>query len=130
MLIPPGFGTIVPYLFVSNSESYVDIIIKTFGAVELGRSLDPNGRIANCQLRIGTTTFMISETTAQYPPSRSALYIYVEDADDTMKLALENGFQHEMDVQKMPYGDRQGGVRDPSGNIWWISQRLIDRAYF
>ncbi len=27
------------------------------------------------------------------------------------------------------YGDRQGGVRDAWGNIWWISQRLVDGPY-
>ena len=29
----------------------------------------------------------------------------------------------------MPYGDRQGGVRDAHGNVWWISQRLVDAPY-
>jgi len=28
----------------------------------------------------------------------------------------------EMAGSDMPYGDRQGGARDPHGNIWWISQ--------
>ena len=35
----------------------------------------------------------------------------------------------EMDVADMPYGDRQGGVRDPHGNIWWISQRTVEAPY-
>jgi PhnB protein len=34
-----------------------------------------------------------------------------------------------MEVADMPYGDRQGGVEDPSGNIWWISQRLVEEPY-
>jgi PhnB protein len=25
-----------------------------------------------------------------------------------------------------PYGDRLGGVRDAQGNLWWISQRLVE----
>jgi PhnB protein len=29
----------------------------------------------------------------------------------------------------MPYNDRQGGVADPSGNIWWLSQRLVPGPY-
>ena len=29
----------------------------------------------------------------------------------------------------MPYGDRQGGVRDAHGNLWWISQRLVEEPY-
>jgi PhnB protein len=34
-----------------------------------------------------------------------------------------------MEVADMPYGDRQGGVRDAWGNLWWISQRLVDAPY-
>lgn len=130
MIIPTGFGTVVPYLFVANCSTYIESLKTVFGADELGRSLDPEGRIANCQLRIGTTILMVSEASKEYPPSSAAHYLYVENADATMKRALDNGFQHEMDVFDMPYGDRQGGVRDLSGNIWWISQRLVDEDYF
>jgi PhnB protein len=35
-----------------------------------------------------------------------------------------------MKVADMPYGDRQGGVRDIAGNIWWVSQRLTAEPYF
>jgi PhnB protein len=35
-----------------------------------------------------------------------------------------------MEVTDMPYGDRQGGVRNPSGNIWWVSQRLTAAPSF
>jgi PhnB protein len=31
-----------------------------------------------------------------------------------------------MAVGDMPYGDTQGGARDTDGNIWWISQRLVE----
>jgi hypothetical protein len=34
-----------------------------------------------------------------------------------------------MDVDDMPYGDRQGGVRDPAGNIWWVSHRTTADPY-
>jgi hypothetical protein len=29
----------------------------------------------------------------------------------------------------MPYEDRQAGVIDASGNIWFISRRLVEEAY-
>ena len=28
-----------------------------------------------------------------------------------------------------PYDDRQGGVKDPCGNLWRLSARLVDRPY-
>jgi len=32
-------------------------------------------------------------------------------------------------VSEAVRGDRQGGVADPSGNIWWLSQRLVAGPY-
>jgi PhnB protein len=55
--------------------------------------------------------------------------LYVENADAAMRRALEHGAHLEMAVADMPYGDRQGGVRDAHGNIWWISQRLVHEPY-
>jgi PhnB protein len=46
-----------------------------------------------------------------------------------MKSALDAGAKLEMAVADMPYGDRQGGVRDAHGNIWWISQGLVTASY-
>jgi PhnB protein len=55
---------------------------------------------------------------------------YVEEADHAMQTALLHGGVKIMDVANMPYGDRQAGIKDPAGNIWWISQRLLDTPYF
>ncbi len=73
---------------------------------------------------------MISEASDDFPPSSAAFYLYVADADAAMKRALEAWAEKIMDATDMPYGDRQGGVRDPSGNIWWVSQRLSPAPYF
>jgi PhnB protein len=72
---------------------------------------------------------MVSEATERYPAMAAAFYLYVSDADAAMKRALENGAILEMEVADMPYGDRQGGVRDQHGNIWWISQRTVEEPY-
>ncbi len=46
-----------------------------------------------------------------------------------MQRALDAGASLVMAVTDMPYGDRQGGVSDPSGNLWWVSQRMIEEPY-
>ncbi|WP_435106395.1 VOC family protein [Arhodomonas sp. AD133] len=72
---------------------------------------------------------MVSEASADYPAMPAAYYLYVADANAAMERALAHGASLEMAVADMPYGDRQGGVRDAHGNIWWISQRLVERPY-
>lgn len=129
MYIPTGFGTITPYFFVKNAERFVSFLVKGFGGTEVLRSLRPDGRIANAQVRIGTSTIMASEAGDSYPPMPTACYIYVEDAGKAMEQAIAAGGILEMEVSDMPYGDRQGGIRDPHGNIWWVSQRLVQAPY-
>lgn len=63
------------------------------------------------------------------PPLTTGTESDVADADAAMKRALEHGAKLEMAVVDMPYGDRQGGVRDAHGNIWWISQRTVHEPY-
>ena len=72
---------------------------------------------------------MVSEATERYPAMVAAFCLYVSDADAAMKRALEGGASLEMGVGDMPYGDRQGGVRDNRGNIGWISQRTVEEPY-
>ncbi|WP_428331777.1 VOC family protein [Novosphingobium sp.] len=81
-------------------------------------------------MKFDTATIMISEASDEFPPSSAAFYLYVDDADASMERALTAGAEKIMDAADMPYGDRQGGVRDRSGNIWWVSQRLSANPYF
>jgi PhnB protein len=80
-------------------------------------------------MKLGTSTVMVSEATERYPPMSAAFYLYVADAETSVKRALQHGGTLEVEVADMPYGDRQGGVRDPHGNIWWISQRTAERPH-
>jgi PhnB protein len=89
----------------------------------------PDGRIANAQAKLGTSHVMVSEASGPYLPMSSAYCLYVEEAVASMARALAHGATLAMEVADMPYGDRQGGVRDTHGNIWWISQRLVHAPY-
>lgn len=129
MYIPPGFSTVTPYFLVRGAARFVDFLVSGLGGTEVLRTLGPDGRIANAQVRIGTSTIMASEAAGRYPPMPSACYLYVADADEAMAQALAAGGVLEMEVGDMPFGDRQGGITDPHGNTWWISQRLVRAPY-
>ena len=129
MYLPTGFNTVTPYFFVENAEQFVAFLVNGLGGVEVHRSVRPDGRIANAQVRIGTTTVMASEAGGRYGAMPASCYLYVEDADQATTRALAAGASLEMDVADMLYGDRQGGIRDPHGNLWWISQRMVQAPY-
>lgn len=129
MYIPDGYGTVFPYLFVAGADAYAGFLARVFAADELGRTVLPDGRIANIRVRIGTSAFMISEASDSMPATKAAHYVYVEDVDRTYEKALAAGAERIFEPADMPYLDRQGGVTDPAGNVWWISRRLVDEPY-
>lgn len=129
MYIPPGFNTVTPYFFVENAEGFIAFLVGGLGGTETCRTMRPDGKVANVQVQLRTSTVMVSEATSTYKPMVAAYYLYVEDAHAAMARALKHGATIEMEVGDMPYGDRQGGVKDPRGNIWWISQRTVEEPY-
>jgi PhnB protein len=130
MYVPEGFGTVFPYMIVDGADEYVAFLSQVFGATELGRTELPNGRIANIRIEIGTSKFMISQADSEaLKPMPGAYYVFVEDVDKTFENATANGAEKIFEPADMPYLDRQAGVSDPFGNIWWISRRLVDEPY-
>jgi len=129
MRLPDGFARVAPYVFAADALAYMEHIIVALGGVEVNRTMRGDGKLANGIVRFGDASIMISEAGQGFPPSHCALYFYVEDANAAMAQAVSGGMLEIMPVSDMPYGDRQGGVRDRAGNIWWISERLTDEPY-
>ena len=129
MHIPPGFTTVFPYIFAHDAHVYIDFLRDGLGGEVSGVHNNHDGTVANGQIRFNDTTVMVSEATGDNPVSQATYYIYVADADAAMAKAVAAGGEQMMEVGDRPYGDRQGGLRDPQGNIWWISQRLEAGSY-
>lgn len=128
MYIPEGYGTVFPYMIVADADGFARFLSEVFEASELGRTVAPDGRVANIRIRIGTTSFMVGEAQGMKPVPGS-YYIYVDDVDAVFEKAVEAGASVVMKPADMPYMDRQGGVQDPHGNYWWISRRLVEEPY-
>jgi uncharacterized glyoxalase superfamily protein PhnB/DNA-binding CsgD family transcriptional regulator len=127
--IPPGFTRVFPYIFADNARAYLDFLADGLGGEIVDVHAAPDGAIRNAHIRFGDTTIMVSEAGAGQPASSGTLYLYVADADLAMARALAAGGAEVSPVGFRPYGERQGGVRDPSGNVWWLSQRLAPGSY-
>ncbi len=129
MRIPPGFNTLTPYFIVNNAIQFLEFLVQGLGGDEVGNRHMRGDQLANGQVRLGTSTVMVSDATADYPPMAGSYYLYVENADKAMDRAIAAGAIKVMNVENKPYNDRQGGVKDEFGNYWWISERLIDGPY-
>ena len=117
-----GFTTVTPYIFVADIEGLVKFAKEAFGAVEMAKAIGESGH-AHYELRIGDSMLMCGgrERSREL---RQALHIYVPDADAVYQRALGAGGESLGAPQNRPYGERQGGVKDPTGNLWYIATRF------
>lgn len=124
--IPEGFHTVTPYLTIKGVARLLDFLRDAFGAQELHRSSGPDGRIIHAQVKIGNSMVMIGEAGEEWPARPSTIFLYVENADATYQAALNAGGQVVRELKNEFYGDRMGGIKDPSGNDWWIATHIED----
>ena len=124
--IPYGLHTVTPYVIVENAQALLDFVTKVFDAGERELIRGPDGRIGHAEVTIGDSVIMLADK----PPNREAmpasLYLYVDDTDARYKRALEAGATSVMEPADQFYGDRNAGVKDPTGNIWWIATHFED----
>ncbi|MGE0096422.1 MAG: VOC family protein [Alphaproteobacteria bacterium] len=124
--IPAGYHSVTPYLVVVGADKVIEFMEKAFGATVNFKLDGPDGKIGHAEMQVGDSRIMLGEAHKEWKPMPSGIYLYVKDSDAVYKKALEAGAESVMEVADQFYGDRHGGVRDPAGNLWWISTRVED----
>ena len=119
--IPEGFHSVTPYLHPQAAPELIDFMKRAFGAEELGRYPRPDGSIMHAQVRIGDSILEMGEPPGEHKPQPVPLHMYVEDADAVYRQAIAAGGKSIYEPVDQEYGDREGGVIDPSGNHWYIA---------
>jgi uncharacterized glyoxalase superfamily protein PhnB len=120
MKIPENNQTVMPYLILENAAGFILFTQKVFGAREIFKTMLDENIIRHAEIMIGDSTIMFSDANEQYKPSTAALFVYVENADKTFAKAIHEGATIEKEITDESYG-RGGGIKDPFGNIWWIT---------
>lgn len=128
-IVPPGFTRVFPYIVAKNARAYLDFLAGGLGGEIVDVHTAPDGQVLNAHVRFGDTTIMVSDPREPRQTSRGEQYLYVADADAAMARAIAAGAQAISPVGFRPYGERQGGISDPAGNVWWLSQRLSRGGY-
>jgi len=121
--VPEGYHTVTPYLVVEGVPRLIDFLKAAFDAVEIERVPGPDGKISHAEVRIGDSVVMMGEASGEWKPMPTMIYLYVSDADASYKRALDAGATSLMEPMDQFYGDRNGGVKDPCGNQWWVATR-------
>jgi PhnB protein len=132
--IPDGYHSITPYLCVSGAAGAIEFYARAFGAAEVMRLAQPDGRVGHAEVRIGDSHVMLAD---EFPDMnfRSPmtiggaavhLHLYTEDVDAMVTRAVAAGATLLRPVQDQFYGDRVGTVADPYGHVWHVSTHKED----
>jgi PhnB protein len=132
--IPEGYHTVTPYLIVQGAETLIEFLTQAFAATEIRRTLHPDGSIMNAEVKIGDSFIMLSEARPEFGAMPTMIHLYVENADELYHRALQAGATSMMEPRDEFYGDsrserlcqRAAGVKDPTGNQWWIATHQED----
>jgi uncharacterized glyoxalase superfamily protein PhnB len=121
---PDDYSTVSPYLIVEGAAATIDFLTRVFGAVELRRFPDAEGKLMHAEVRIGDTVVMLADGGGGWPPLPSHVHIYVRDVDATYRRAIEHGAVSVQEPVKKDDADKRGGVRDAGGTTWWIATKV------
>ncbi len=132
--IPEGYHSVTPYLIVKGAVRAIQFYERAFGARELFRMVQPDGRVGHAEFQIGDSRVMLAdehpEIGARSPQSIGGspvtIHLYVEDVDATVARAVEAGGQLTRPVADQFYGDRNGGLTDPFGHVWFVATHKED----
>src|SRR5216684_3846342 len=118
-----GLQTVTPYLRVMDVEALIAFAMKTFGARELSRTPTTIGGV-RCIIALADSILMFTGGAAAKGEERQAvLHVYVPDVDIVYRRALDAGAESLSPPGERSYGERHAGVKDPTGNLWYIATR-------
>ena len=124
--IREGFHALTPYLFAQGASRLIEFISAAFGGEVTFRKSRPDGAVMHAEMRIGDSMLMLADASAEFGPMPASVYLYVTDCDAVCQSALQAGGVSVFSVMTLPSGERYGGIKDPSGNIWWVATHVED----
>jgi uncharacterized glyoxalase superfamily protein PhnB len=127
--LPDGFHSVTPYLVVPGVARLIDFLKEAFGAEEKIRAARQDGSISHAGMQIGDSMVEMGEASGEWRSMVAGLHLYVKDADETCARAIKAGGVSLYEPQDMEYGDREGGVTDPSGNQWYIGTHKLAKHF-
>ena len=132
--IPDGYVAVTPHLCIQGAAKALEFYKEAFGAVEIMRFPQPDGKIGHAEMQIGDSKIMLSDEYPEMdylsPKSRGgasvSLMLYVEDVDAVVARAAAAGATILRPVQNQFYGDRTGSIEDPFGHCWHVATHVED----
>ncbi|MBZ0289761.1 MAG: VOC family protein [Anaerolineae bacterium] len=130
-------STAVPYLCAKDAAHAIDFYKQAFGALEVLRIPDDNGRVSHAELLIGGARIFVSD---EYPDigvlspgtiggSPVMVVLEMDEVDTVFNQAVAVGATVDRPLMDRFDGAlRNGKLLDPFGHRWMLTTRFADPA--
>jgi uncharacterized glyoxalase superfamily protein PhnB len=123
------YDDVIPLLACSDIEAEHDFLVNALGFASAGVERTPDGRVVHAEVRAGSHRIWLHRVDEEFglaPPGRSGsaaggIVVHVSDVDAHHDRAREAGAEIVSRLTDQDYGQREYGVRDPEGHLWWIA---------
>lgn len=121
------FIDVIPLVACADIEREHDFLVDVLGFASAGLERDVDGTVVHGEVRIGEHRVWLhplDESSDLLPPTRrgptGGIVVQVVDVDDHFRRAKLAGAVIVYEPRDQDYGQREYGVRDPEGHLWWI----------
>jgi PhnB protein len=127
-VVPSGYTTVAPWVVPDDTPALLAFIEKSSGGVELAQVGLEDGSVGHAEIRVGDTVVLAFDRRDGWPQMPSLLRVFVPEVDTATVAALEAGASLVTPPLTQGFVQRGSRVRDPFGNIWWITAIVEDVA--
>ena len=119
--VPAGFHSLTPYLILDHVDRFLEFVGAGLNATEKFLMRDGQGVIRHGELQLAGSILEFAQANPDWPAMPGGLHFYVKDVDAAYGQAIRAGATSLYPPASRDYGDREAGIRDVSGNIWFLA---------
>lgn len=122
-------GDVIPALVCSDIRAEHDFLVAALGFGSGGVESGADGSVVHAEVRAGARRIWLHRTIESerlIPPATSGsagggIVVHVPDVDALYERARAAGADILYAPRDEDYGQREFGIRDPEGHLWWIA---------
>lgn len=126
---------VIPLLVCRDIAAEHDFLVSALGLESGGIERTPDGEAVHAEVLAGARRIWLHRADPDdglVPPIESGaagggVVLHVGDVDAHHARAREAGATIEYPPRDEEYGQREYGVRDPEGHLWWIATPSLER---
>lgn len=121
----PTGNTVNGFIVVKGAADFITFLSEVFDGTENPEAHTPDwyandGTLIHAEVSIGDSLIMVADRKADWPFTPALTQVYVADAAETLRRAVERGATVVTEISPFYGGLDIARFLDPWGNLWWL----------